>query len=224
MRNKPILPKLLFDRRVMNNLNFAKQRDAVAARKIANAGFGILLKVSGLGGVGPGGHPYRPDSLRPDLGQYANPRVALFVDGRQCHYLAFRQQFFRLADHVFSQNKSPPDFYLLVLPQAPAAHEYRTYVCIYSIADESARVKQTKLKVFSGSGKSAKNRAKQPGTTTFAHNSTGLKTDPRAFRFCQIQRIFANFSSRYNSAPKVPKKMISHPRKNREGSALYPFS
>ena len=52
-------------------------------------------------------------------------------------------------------------------------------------------VKRTELEVFSGGGNIAKNRAKQPGTITFSVNLTGLKTDPGAFRFCQIQRIFA---------------------------------
>ena len=52
-------------------------------------------------------------------------------------------------------------------------------------------VKRTELEVFSGGGKIAKNRAKQPGTLPFAFISTSLKTDPGAFRFCQIERIFA---------------------------------
>ena len=57
----------------------------------------------------------------------------------------------------------------------------RTYVCISSIADELPAVKRTELEVFSGGGKSAKIRAKQPGTLPFASISTGLKTDPGAF-------------------------------------------
>ena len=44
---------------------------------------------------------------------------------------------------------------------------------------------------LSGGEKSTKNRAKYPGTITFSVNSTGLKTDPGAFRFCQIESIFA---------------------------------
>ena len=43
---------------------------------------------------------------------------------------------------------------------------------------------------FSGGGKTAKNRAKQPGTLPFAPISTGLKTDPGAFQFCQIELFY----------------------------------
>ena len=52
-------------------------------------------------------------------------------------------------------------------------------------------VKRTELEVFSGGENQQKNRAKQPGTLPFAPSSIGLKTDPGAFRFCQIERIFA---------------------------------
>ena len=62
---------------------------------------------------------------------------------------------------------------------------------MFSIADELHAVKRTDLEVFSGGGKEAKNRANQPGTLPFAPHSTGLKTDPEAFRFCQIQRILS---------------------------------
>jgi hypothetical protein len=39
-----------------------------------------------------------------------------------------------------------------------------------------------------------------PGTLPFASISTGLKTDPGAFRFCQIEPIFQRFSSQHGSA------------------------
>ena len=61
-------------------------------------------------------------------------------------------------------------------------------------------VKRTELEVFSGGGKIAKNRAKQPGIIPFAAYSTGLKTDPGAFRFCQIERIFNGLRSHRDSA------------------------
>jgi hypothetical protein len=64
MGDEPILPKFPFHRRVLDNLDLAQQRDAVAAQKIADASFRILPEMPGLGGVGPGGHPDRPDSCR----------------------------------------------------------------------------------------------------------------------------------------------------------------
>ena len=70
---------------------------------------------------------------------------------------------------------------------------------------------QTQLEVFSGGGKTTKNMAKQPGTTPFAHNSTGLKTDPGAFRFCQIERIFASFHRCHDSARNPRKKVAESP-------------
>ena len=48
---------------------------------------------------------------------------------------------------------------------------------------------ETKLEVFADGENTAKNRAKQPGTLPFASISTGLKTDPGAFRFCQIEPL-----------------------------------
>ena len=77
--------------------------------------------------------------------------------------------------------------------------------------EESARVKRTAFKVFSAGGKSAKNRAKHPGTTAFAAYLTGLKTDPGAFRFCQIERIFDGLRSRHDSARNPSKKVAEPP-------------
>ena len=68
-------------------------------------------------------------------------------------------------------------------------------------------VKRTELEVFSGGGKIAKNRAKQPGIIPFAAYSTGLKTDPGAFRFCQIQRI----SPLVTNAATTPAKRLPLP-------------
>jgi hypothetical protein len=55
----------------------------------------------------------------------------------------------------------------------------------------------------------AKNRAKQPGTTPFAHAPTDLKTDPGAFRFCQIEY----FSEQLNHKPTDWKHHFQNPRK-----------
>ena len=91
VRDKPILPEFALHHRILDDLDLAQQRDAVAAQKIADAGFGILPEMPCLGGVGPGGHPDRPDSFRLDLGHYANARIPFLIDGRQCHDLALRQ-------------------------------------------------------------------------------------------------------------------------------------
>ena len=82
MRNKPILPEFPLRRRVLDNLDLAQQSDAVAAQIIADTGFRILPEMRSLGGVGPCGHPDRPDSRRLDLGDYTNPRIFLLIDGR----------------------------------------------------------------------------------------------------------------------------------------------
>ena len=58
-----------------------------------------------------------------------------------------------------------------------------------------------------------KNRAKQPGTLTFTPSFAGLKTDPGAFRFCQIERIFNGLRSHRDSA-------IQSAQKNRAGPPL----
>jgi hypothetical protein len=44
---------------------------------------------------------------------------------------------------------------------------------------------------------SKKNRAKLPGTTAFTPNTTGLKTDPGAFSFCQIEPNLSSFHHCY---------------------------
>ena len=43
MGDEPVLPQLLPDHRIVDDCDIAQQRDAIAAGKIANAGFGILL-------------------------------------------------------------------------------------------------------------------------------------------------------------------------------------
>ena len=137
MRDEPILPECLLNRRVLDDLDLAQQRDAVAAQKIADAGFRILPEMPCLGGVSPGGHPDRPDSFRLDLGDYANARITFLIDGRQRHDLAFRQQFFRLVDHGFFHNKPPPAFL------------FEHLFCMNSIAKAKAVVKRThKLLAF----------------------------------------------------------------------------
>ena len=81
MGDEPVLPQLLPDHRIVDDCDIAQQRDAIAAGKIANAGFGILLEVPRLGGVAAGRHPDRPDPLRLDLGHHANAGIAVLRDG-----------------------------------------------------------------------------------------------------------------------------------------------
>ena len=91
MGDEPVLPQLLPNRRIVDDRDVAEQRDAVAAGKIAHAGFGVLLEVTRLGGAAAGRHPDLPDPLGLNFGHHANTRIALLRDRSERHHLAFRQ-------------------------------------------------------------------------------------------------------------------------------------
>ena len=107
MMNEPILPHILTDGIIRDNLYRATQGNAIPIMVVAKTGLVVRLKIIHFHGVRTCRHPNLMETICTYLGHLHRTRITVGVNGSNGHVLALGQQvcrFFRQRPFIVQQN------------------------------------------------------------------------------------------------------------------------